>query len=61
MMHYRVMKSIKVRLPDDPSDQNSNNEAAVVPETNLSNQWRIYAKMEANYHLSNKFALFFRM
>ena len=30
-------------------------------ETNLSNQWRIYAKMEANYHLSNKFALFFHM
>ena len=33
----------------------------VTPETNLSNQWRIYGKMEANYHLSNKFALFFHM
>lgn len=32
-----------------------------MPEANLSNQWRIYAKMEANYHLSNKFALFFRI
>lgn len=33
----------------------------ITPETNTSNQWRIYAKMEANYHLSNKFALFFHM
>ena len=30
-------------------------------EVNYSNQWRIYAKMEANFHLSNKFALFFNM
>ena len=30
-------------------------------ETNVSNEWRIYAKMEANYHLSNKYALFYNM
>jgi len=28
---------------------------------NKSNEWRIYAKMEANYHLSNKYALFYNM
>jgi tubulin polyglutamylase TTLL1 len=27
----------------------------------VSNEWRIYAKMEANYHLSNKYALFYNM
>ena len=31
------------------------------PDTNMSNEWRIYAKMEANYHLSNKYALFYNM
>jgi hypothetical protein len=28
---------------------------------NISNEWRIYAKMEANHHLSNKYALFYNM
>jgi hypothetical protein len=28
---------------------------------NKSNQWRVYAKMEANHHLTNKFALFKNM
>jgi tubulin--tyrosine ligase len=28
---------------------------------NKSNDWRIYAKMEANHHLSNKYALFYNM
>ena len=28
---------------------------------NVSNEWRIYAKLEANYHLSNKYALFLNM
>ena len=39
MMHFNVMKSIKVRLAENPADQNSQNEpaAAAVPETNLSN------------------------
>ena len=30
-------------------------------EVNVSNEWRIYAKMECNYHLTNKFALFVNM
>ena len=30
-------------------------------EVNISNEWRIYAKMECNYHLTNKFALFVNM
>jgi hypothetical protein len=30
-------------------------------EGNPSNKWRIYSKMEANYHLSNKYALFYNM
>ena len=30
-------------------------------EINISNEWRIYAKMECNYHLTNKFALFVNM
>ena len=30
-------------------------------EVNLSNEWRIYAKMECNYHLTNKYALFVNM
>ena len=35
----------------------------VKPEVNVnkSNEWRIYAKMEANHHLSNKFALFYHV
>jgi tubulin monoglycylase TTLL3/8 len=28
---------------------------------NRSNEWRTYAKMEANHHLSNKYALFHNM
>ena len=80
MMHFNVLKSMKVRLPEPPETKSTEPTVAssramsptgpgvrnqkdgeVVPEQNLSNQWRIYAKMEANYHLSNKFALFFHM
>ena len=45
--------------PNNANNNRKDTEATV--ETNLSNQWRIYAKMEANYHLSNKFALFHHM
>ena len=44
-----------------PSAQAMRKDAEASNETNLSNQWRIYAKMEANYHLSNKYALFFNV
>jgi len=30
-------------------------------QRNISNDWRIYAKMECNHHLANKFALFYHM
>ena len=55
--------SSRALSPTTPGMRNNKNEkdGDVVPEANLSNQWRIYAKMEANYHLSNKFALFFRI
>jgi len=28
---------------------------------NLSNKLKVYAKLEANFHLSNKYALFYNM
>lgn len=28
---------------------------------NISNSFKVYAKIENNYHLSNKFALFYNM
>ena len=80
MIHFSILRSIKVKDPSEESNKddktavtvkgNSKISRAMSPtakemqgqtETNLSNQWRIYAKMEANYHLSNKFALFFNM
>ena len=30
-------------------------------DVNLSNKMKMYAKIENNYHLSNKFALFYNM
>jgi len=44
--HFRVLK----QLP-----------STAEPSENISNKWRCYCKIEANYHLSNKFALFHNM
>lgn len=86
-MHFAVLKSLKVSVPEPTKDKDKEQKEApvqaallrtmspvnpgtrggakdtaeIVPETNMSNQWRIYGKMEANYHLSNKFALFFHI
>jgi hypothetical protein len=75
MFHFNVLKNIQVRDPTQsepssipstasatsPTLQGLRKDAEASNETNLSNQWRIYAKMEGNYHLSNKFALFFHI
>jgi len=75
MVHYNVLKNIKVKNPAPSESPNQGTVSTISPtaapglrkdaeasnETNLSNQWRIYAKIEGNYHLSNKFALFFHI
>ena len=73
MHHFRVLENLKVGkagataggeraispLPGTRSGKKD--DRPIEPETNISNEWRIYAKMEGNYHLTNKYALFFNM
>ena len=70
MYHFRVLENLKVNRskaedqaeqtrPLSPTRQVKKDEGA--QETNISNEWRIYAKMEGNFHLTNKYALFFNM
>ena len=49
------------RSPSPQTRNGKKDDRAPEQETNISNKWRIYAKMEGNYHLTNKFALFFNM
>jgi hypothetical protein len=44
------------------ADQPFQNPQEFVPKNiNLSNKLKVYAKLEANFHLSNKYALFYNM
>lgn len=46
-------------MTEKPAQQSTNNN----PGTNVnpSNQMKVYAKLENNFHLSNKYALFYNM
>ena len=68
MQHYRVLEYLKVNTgvpnknePTRSPTPTRKNDRDEKQETNISNEWRIYAKMEGNYHLTNKYALFFNM
>jgi len=75
MHHFRVLETLKVnagkrdaavedepaRSPSPQTRNGKKDEKNSEQESNISNEWRIYAKMEGNYHLTNKFALFFNM
>ena len=70
MYHFKVLANMKVNQLE--SETKAELERPMTPvrllkkdeegqETNISNEWRIYAKMEGNFHLTNKYALFFNM
>ena len=68
MHHFRVLEYLKVNTGAPSKDEPARsptptrkNDRDEKQETNISNEWRIYAKMEGNYHLTNKYALFFNM
>ena len=70
MYHFRVLEGLKVTKPvDESKDEQARTQTPtrtgkkeeIISETNVSNEWRIYAKMEGNFHLTNKYALFFNM
>ena len=71
MHHFRVLENLKVNTGTPQKDEpvrsptptrtSKKEDRDSQQETNISNEWRIYAKMEGNYHLTNKYALFFNM
>ena len=65
MRHFQYLRGPKQiqASPQKPVTKNQNLSQFSVSSAkgNISNDWRMYAKMEANHHLSNKFALFYNM
>ena len=59
---YRSTTALE-RIEDDNVSHNSSVKSAPkdVKQSNVSNSFKVYAKIENNYHLSNKYALFYNM
>ena len=63
MRHFQYLRGTISKQPQTvkPLTKSHNLSQNSVGKGNISNDWRMYAKMEANHHLSNKFALFYNM
>lgn len=75
MKHFKLLKDTKELPKEEPAFEDQDPEgdpddrkkkvAKPAPkqanQRNISNSFKVYAKLENNFHLSNKYALFYNM